>query len=442
MKKWYDPIMSLKSLFSNPKPGNNEKSRPEPNNSPNTGSGEPNGNGDNRPLIARGDCFVKKDSGKLYQVTGFEKCLIENPDTGDKIEAPLIVYTGLAGKVFKLNIYAFLQSFQKTFTPPYPMELMRELDKKKKAGITSNGDSTENGEAPPLGNLYIPSERHTLDNMIMFPEAKEEVIIGITSIQKQEAMEKEWNLSKILDNGKQNILNFYGPSGCGKTMAARCVANFVGRKLFQVDYAQVVDKYVGETAKKISQVFATAKERGAILLFDEADSLLSKRVDMNVNSDYANSVNQNRNVLMQELDKYDDIIIMSTNFFNNYDDAMLRRINSHIEFKLPNSSMREKLFEIHIPNLEKARGLNFTKLAQATKGMSGGDIKNVCVEAIKAISCREENPEKWLLTDGELLKQIDKVKRAKEEHKKSGSNNREERPRMGFGFDKGVVELD
>lgn len=434
--------MDIKKLFTNPSKskatakGSQKPDKDEPKPFRENGSGD--GGNDPRP-ISRGDCFAHRETKKIYQILGFEEIKIKNPDTDELMSVPLVVYAGTLGKLNKLNVFDFLQRFEKTFTPPYVAKVMKELEERRaRSGSLGEVD----GETPTLGNLYIPTGRHTFDNMIIFPDAKQEILIGINSIQKQEEMEKIWGLSKILDEGKRSILNFYGPSGTGKTMAARCLANQVKQPLFQVDYAQIVDKYVGETAKKISAAFTTAREHKAILFFDEADSLLSKRVDMNVNSDYANSVNQNRNVLMQELDKFDGIIVMSTNFFNNYDDAMLRRINRHVEFKLPDPGMREKLFSLHIPNLEKSKGISFTKLGKASIGMSGGDIKNVCVNAIEAVSCREDNPEKWTLTDADLLEQIEKVKKTKAEHKKGGSNNREERASLGFGSVKEPVLVE
>lgn len=443
--------MNIKDMFSSKAP--NKKENPPKNKDNVNNNGNPNGNnnngnnGNNGPAIRVGDFYVHNESSKLYQVTGFKKCVVKDQE-GNPIECPLIVYMSVNGKVFELNIFAFVQRFTQTFPPSHALEAMKKFEDElknkndnKEKGITSESDSTENGENPPLGTLYIPTERHNLDNIIIFEEAKQDIIVGISAIQKQEMMEEKWGLSKILDDGKKQILNFFGSSGCGKTLAARAVANKLKKKIYQVDYAQTVSKWVGETSKNISEIFRIAKEKDAILFFDEADALLSKRVDMNENSDYANSVNNNRNVFMQELDKFNNIVILCSNFFNNYDEAMLRRINRHIEFKLPNREMREKLFELHIPNLERAKGVNFTELASNSKGLSGGDIKNACVNAIENISCQEENPEKWILTTELILKEIGKINKAKEEHKKPGSNNRISKPSMGFGG-KPLEDLD
>lgn len=398
-----------------------------------SGSGGKKPNPDNKPQIEPGDCFFHKESRKLYQVMGFEKGLLE-----DGTPILIVLYTGVDGKLRKQNLLAFLINFKKTSRPKHTITQLsthqKELGEKGLLTLEENpkssSDTSEDGESLPLGFLYKPTERHTIDKMVVWPDARESIETAIHSIANRKAMASAWHLSEILDEGNRTIINLWGPSGTGKTMLARCISKIVEKPLFQVDYSQIVDKYVGETAKKIKQAFDIAREKGAILFFDEADSLCSKRVDMNQNSDYANSVNTNRNVLMQELDKFDDIVIMSTNFFNNFDDAMLRRVNRHIEIKLPNKEMREKLFKLHIPVLDRAKEVDFAVLAEETKEFSGGDIKNVCVNSMEAASM-DQDIAKWNLTMKILTDQIEKVKESKEGHKKAGSNSKQRT--MGFG---------
>lgn len=393
---------------------------------------EPN---DGEPIISVGEWFYHNQSKNLYQVTGFLTATLSSG-----VEMPFVVYVGKDYKERKLSVIMFLEKFSKTFAPLSSVAEYNEAQNRFSLNL-GQPESGEEGEGEvPLGDLYEPSERYSFDNMILHDDTIESIKIGMNSILKSKEMNEIWNLSKIMDNPNRNILNFFGGSGTGKTMAARCLAKSVNKKLLQVDYAQIVDKYVGETGKKISQVFAIAKAKDAIILFDEADSLLSKRVDMSVNSDYANSVNTNRNVLMQELDKFDGIVIMSTNFFNNYDSAMLRRISRHIEFELPNSEMREKLFKVHLPENERTKSINYKELAQISKEMSGGDILNVSIEAIKAASL-DENPENWVITQDIVKKQIKHIKNAKKQHEKSGSNNRiSKKPFIGFETKKNEVK--
>jgi ATP-dependent 26S proteasome regulatory subunit len=156
------------------------------------------------------------------------------------------------------------------------------------------------------------------------------------------------------------------------------------------------------------------------LFFDEADSLLSKRVDMNESC--ATSINQNRNVLMQELDRFNGVVIMTTNLFGNYDPALLRRIAKHVEFKAPNRAMRKRLFEMHLPNLTRVEA-NLETIARNSLGLCGGDILNVCLNSIYEASATS-NPDEWRISEGILNAQIASAKRAKSNHAGRGDDSR------------------
>lgn len=429
-------MKDLKAIFSKKnRKSNKEKDSKTPPDGNNNKSGG-NGNGDN---IRIGDCFVHNESKKIYQITGFENGIVVDPDNPEnKHSVPIIVYTGKNMVLYKLNIFAFLRRFTKTFTPIHKRSEMISLENETETPV-SESDTSIDGETVPLGELYSPSDRHDVKNMIIWPDALESVQDAILAIKKAKQLNEIWNLTSLGETGNKKVINLYGPSGTGKTMLAKCISRIVNQKLFQVDYAQIVDKYVGETGKHISLAFKTAKEKNAVLFFDEADSLCSKRVDMNVNADYANSVNQNRNVLMQELDKFEGIVVMSTNFFNNFDEALLRRIQTHIEMKLPDAKMREQLFKLHIPSLDRAKNIDFTSLALESKGFSGGDIRNVCINGMQAAS-KPEDVNEWVLKNEILQKQIQKIRDAKDSHKKSGSDMPTKAP-IGFGSSK-LIELN
>ena len=108
-----------------------------------------------------------------------------------------------------------------------------------------------------------------------------------------------------------------------------------------------------DTAKPIKAAIHAAHEQNAVLCLYEADSLLSKRVS--TGESYSTSINQNRNCLMQELDRFDGLVIVTTNLFENYDPALLRRIQRHIKFRVPDASIRRELFALHLPNPERVR---------------------------------------------------------------------------------------
>jgi hypothetical protein len=267
-------------------------------------------------------------------------------------------------------------------------------------------------EAAEVGVLTRPEPRHDLDALVLHPEAKADILAGLRAIERRADLDRIWNLSAVQPMQGRCILNFYGDPGTGKTRAALGIALRLGRPLYQVDYSAVISKYLGDTAKHIARAFGRAADLGAVLFFDEADSLLSRRVDMNESC--ATSINQNRNVLMQCLDRFDGVVIMTTNLFGNYDPALLRRIARHVEFRLPNRAMRRRLFELHLPNRDRVSA-DLGVLAGATRGLSGGDILNVCVNAIFAGSTADD-PAQWAITNAILLAEIAKVREAKRQH--------------------------
>lgn len=281
-------------------------------------------------------------------------------------------------------------------------------------------DRDEEEPPPDVGHLVQPEPRHDLDMMILHPEVKTDIHAGLRALEIRADLDRIWNLSSIQPQQGRCILNFYGPPGTGKTRAALGIALRLGKPLYQVDYSAVISKYLGDTAKHIKAAFAAAREHDAVLFFDEADSLLSKRVS--TSESCSTSINQNRNCLMQELDRFDGVVIVTTNLFENYDPALLRRIQRHIKFRLPDASMRRELFALHLPNPERVRA-DYAILAELSKGLSGGDILNVCVNAIYTGST-DADPQKWLVTQVMLEREIAKAKKAKAEHAGEKSKNR------------------
>jgi SpoVK/Ycf46/Vps4 family AAA+-type ATPase len=284
----------------------------------------------------------------------------------------------------------------------------------------------EEDDEAEVGTLVETEVRDELDLLVLHEDAKKDILAGLRAIEMRADLDRIWNISQVQPQAGRCILNFFGPPGTGKTRVARAIARRLGKKLYQVDYSAIISKYLGDTAKHIAQAFRRATAHNAVLFFDEADSLLSKRVDMNESC--ATSINQNRNVLMQCLDAFNGVVIMTTNLFGNYDEALLRRIAKHVKFELPNRMMRRRLFELHLPNRTRIDA-DLLEVAKASKGLSGGDILNVCLNSIYAGSV-DENPENWKITAAILKAEIDKVLEAKKQHKER--KPRSERP-IGFG---------
>jgi SpoVK/Ycf46/Vps4 family AAA+-type ATPase len=171
---------------------------------------------------------------------------------------------------------------------------------------------------------------------------------------------------------------FSGPSGTGKTLAARIMAAELGLDLYRVDLSSVVSKYVGETERNLSRVFARAEKMDVILLFDEGDSLLTGRTDVrSANDRYAN---METNYLLQRLESYEGIVVVTTNAAGRIDAAFQRRMDVHVEFTAPDASQRYRIWQLHLPPTHQA-GDVFLRVAATRCVLSGGQIRNTALHA-------------------------------------------------------------
>ena len=274
------------------------------------------------------------------------------------------------------------------------------------------GRRSDGNQAPEVGILVDTEPRHALDRLVLQPSVVADIEAALRLIEIREQLEAVWKLHEIQPQRGRCIVNFYGPPGTGKTRAALGIARRLGKPLYQVDYSAIVSKYLGDTAKHIALAFKQAAEADAVLFFDEADSLLSRRVAMGESC--STSINQNRNCLMQELDRFGGVVVMTTNLFGNYDEAILRRIARHIEFALPNVEMRERLFRAHLPNADLVPS-DLRQVAIKARGFSGGDILNACLNAMLAASA-DPIPDNWQLSEAALLAEIAKIESGKSAH--------------------------
>lgn len=151
---------------------------------------------------------------------------------------------------------------------------------------------------------------------------------------------KEWGMEKILRPGYRAL--FYGPPGSGKTMTASLLGQVTGRDVYRINLASVVSKYIGETEKNLEKVFDLAEDKDWILFFDEADSLFGKRTGIKDSHDrYAN---QEVSYLLQRIEEYSGLVVLSTNQKINIDDAFARRFQSVIRFPMPDAAQRKSIW--------------------------------------------------------------------------------------------------
>ncbi len=170
---------------------------------------------------------------------------------------------------------------------------------------------------------------------------------------------------------------FTGQSGTGKTMAAEVLASELRLDLYRIDLSSVVSKYIGETEKNLRRVFDAAEEGGAILLFDEADALFGKRSEIKDSHDrYANI---EVSYLLQRMEAYRGLAILTTNLKDALDDAFQRRIRFIVSFPFPDAALRARIWQRIFPEATPTQGLDEAKLARLT--VTGGHIRNIAMNA-------------------------------------------------------------
>lgn len=197
----------------------------------------------------------------------------------------------------------------------------------------------------------------------------------------------DWGFASKVPYGRGVSALFAGPPGTGKTMAAMVISAELGLDLYRIDLSQVVSKYVGETEKNLGLIFDRAAEGQAILLFDEADSLFARRTD--VKSSIDRYSNLEVNYLLQRLEGFEGITILTTNFLKNIDEAFRRRLRFLIEFPFPSVEEREALWRSMIPSSARVRG-DVPWLVLAQLELAGGNIKNAVMRAAFAAAARAD----------------------------------------------------
>jgi AAA+ superfamily predicted ATPase len=211
---------------------------------------------------------------------------------------------------------------------------------------------------------------------------------AICIVEKREQL-KEWGLRRPGGGGFNPTLGFHGPPGTGKSAAAEALAHFLGKKLLVVPYQEIESRYHGDTPKNIVELFSTARSTDAVLFFDEADAMLSKRLTtLSTSTDI--SINTARSVLLKELEGHNGIVIFSTNNMENYDPAFVRRILAHVEFRMPTQQEREQIWlKLLVPTAPYGVGVDPKWCAAQSEGMAGGDMVNAlfgaAVRALKRL---------------------------------------------------------
>ncbi|MDR0901150.1 MAG: ATP-binding protein [Opitutaceae bacterium] len=227
---------------------------------------------------------------------------------------------------------------------------------------------------------------YTFEQVILPDDVRAQFDVLKSRIKNHKLLYEEWGLDKIDPQGRHVAFNLYGVPGTGKTMCVEATAAELRKEIIEISYAEIESKYVGETGKNIAAAFKTASETGALLFFDEADSILGRRMT-SVTQAADHGVNVARAVMLKQLDNFDGIVAFATNLAKNFDNAFVRRISQHIEIPLPNDAGRAAIWKKMVsPKIPGHDRLDWERLVLASKGFSGGDIKNAIVNSLARLA--------------------------------------------------------
>ncbi|NRD44032.1 AAA family ATPase [Corallococcus exiguus] len=232
----------------------------------------------------------------------------------------------------------------------------------------------------PLRHGYRLETSRTFADLVVRDTTRAALERLLFYVAQRDRVAEERGLSRRFRMHTGPVALFSGRSGTGKTLAAEVIAHAVGRPLYVIDLSRLVSKYVGETEKNIDEVLSHGERSGAVLFFDEADSLFSARTEVsNANDRFANL---EVGFLLQRIERHDGLIILATNLQTAIDEAFLRRFHARIEFPFPEVDERRRIWELMLPEgVPRAGALDLAGLAQRHR-LAGGDIRNAALKAI------------------------------------------------------------
>ncbi len=325
---------------------------------------------------------MKIDPNKIERTTISKNMMIRKQTCEITMDAFIVEEKGkriiLDEDIIERTIQEVAQVMQKRQTKynPIPKSITFSHEEKQQKEVNDQQKDYQ---------LYEP--QWNFDDVYLPGHAAEQVNSALAVAYHKETLLKTWGLESVLKNGRAVVMNFYGPPGTGKSMLADAIAKKLGTKILSVNYSQLESKYVGETPKNIQRVFQQAKEQDAVLIFDEADSFLGKRLtNVSQSADYG--VNITRSVMLMELDQFDGVVIFTTNLLSNYDEAFYRRILASVEFSLPDVEGRRRIWETHLTNkIPLHQNVTAEHLASSFHNISGADIKDILLFA--SVQCLE-----------------------------------------------------
>ena len=246
---------------------------------------------------------------------------------------------------------------------------------------------TQGQFSPPHFSINFPAQKIETDmeweDLVLNSQTLNQIQDLQAWIEHSHTILYKWGMKKKIKMGYRAL--FTGPPGTGKTLTASLLGKYTGKDVYKIDISMIVSKFIGETEKNLSNLFARAESKDWILFFDEADALFGKRTGVrDAHDKYAN---QEVSYLLQRVENYDGLVILSSNLKSNIDDAFIRRFQAIIDFPIPTTKERSQLWQTAFPKqIQFSECVNLTKIS-STYELTGAEIMNIvqycCLQSLK-----------------------------------------------------------
>ena len=318
-----------------------------------------------------------------------DKVAVFKEDGEEKI-ADIFVWKNRVDKIFDAVVESVKSGYSKYCPAPKEIQIIFNSAPSDKNSDDAAKISKETSDSANE-SIVVREPRWNFDDIYINQNVIDEINKSLLIAKHREKLFDEWKLGNGQNVGRAIVFNFYGPSGTGKSMTGEAIAAKLGKKIYAVNYSELESKYVGETPKNNVSAFRKAQADDAVLIFDEADSFLGKRLtNVTQSADYG--VNITRSVMLLELEKFDGVVIFTTNLVTNYDEAFKRRILTSIKFDLPDETARREIWKIYLRRgLPLAENVTAEILAEKFDDISGADIKDMLLHAAVSALYRDED---------------------------------------------------
>lgn len=222
-------------------------------------------------------------------------------------------------------------------------------------------------------DFYAYTPQWTMDEVVLRDTVRDSLEDVIAFCKNREQIINQWGFNRFLKGSGTICINIYGDPGTGKTTAANAVVNAIGCKAVEVSLSEILGNLQGQTEQNLTALFEFAQANNHIIIFNDADSLLTQRSVGTANSE---SSNVSKDHLLNLLDSTNVIIIFTTNFMKSYDDAFKSRMLFNIHVPLPNREERASIWRFHL-NEKVPKNLTYDELSELTDGLSGRNIRQI-----------------------------------------------------------------